>query len=162
MNDKLFCGIDPSLTGNALIIIDEEGCIIKEQLVSTYKDCYLSGEQRVLDVYDQLEYIKDFPKIESIYIEGLSYTTQSPTLFERCGLLYMLTAKFLVLDLNYSVIPPPQLKKWHTTYGFADKTFMMKVAKCKWGIEFKDDNICDAYCLAMMAREDHNNNIRRN
>lgn len=158
---KTYIGIDPSLCGNAVIIIDEQGCIIKDHLVKTDRDCYLNPEQRALDIFEQLSYIKDIEGLERVYIEGLSYSTKSVTLFERCGLLYLLTTSFLQNDVTYSVIPPPALKKWHTTYGFADKEFMMKVAKCKWGIEFSDDNICDAYCLAMMSLDDANNNIIR-
>jgi len=157
-----YIGIDPSLKGNAIVIINDEGTILKEHLISTDVECYINPEQRILDIFEQLDYITKTPNLQRIYIEGLAYSTNSMTLFERCGLLYLLTTTFLREDIPYSVIPPPQLKKWHTTDGHADKNFMMKVAKCKWGIEFTDDNICDAYCLARLALEDYNNNIRRN
>ena len=157
-----YIGIDPSLRGNAVVIIDEGGKIIRDHLICTDAECYINSEQRILDIFEQLEYIVGTPNLTKIYIEGLAYSTNSMTLFERCGLLYMLTTAFLKNDIPYSVIPPPQLKKWHTTDGHADKDFMMCVAKCKWGIDFQDDNICDAYCLARMALEDCNNNVRRN
>lgn len=157
-----FIGIDPSLKGNAVVIINKDGNIIQDHLISTDTECYLNPEQRILDIFSQLDYITETPGLVKIYIEGLAYSTTSSTLFERCGLLYMLITTFFKMDIPYSVIPPPQLKKWHTTDGRAKKDLMMCVAKCKWGIDFKDDNICDAYCLAMMAREDHKNNIRRN
>lgn len=159
--EKFFIGIDPSLTGNAVVIINDKGEIEFEELISTNKECYINGEQRVLDIFSQLDYISNVCRLEKIYIEGLAYTSNSPTLFERCGLLYLLTTSFLKKDIKYSVIPPTQLKKWHTTDGFADKALMMRVAKCKYGIDFQDDNICDAYCLAMMALDDWKNNIKR-
>lgn len=156
-----YIGIDPSLIGNAVVIIDSEGKILKEDLICTNIECYINPEQRILDIFEQLDYITKTPNLVKIYIEGLAYSTSSMSLFERCGLLYMLTTTFLKEDIPYSVIPPPQLKKWHTTDGHAKKDLMICVAKCKWGIEFTDDNICDAYCLAMMALDDMNNNIRR-
>jgi len=159
--EKFFIGVDPSLRGNAVVIINQFGEIINEHLISTDKECYINPEQRVLDIFEQIKYIANVVRLESLYIEGLSYSSQSATLFERCGLLYMITTYLLKEEINYSIIPPPQVKKWHTTDGHADKNLMMLVAKCKYNIDFKDDNICDAYCLAMMALDDWKNNIKR-
>lgn len=159
--EKHFVGIDPSLKGNAVVIINDKGEIENEHLISTEKECYMNGEQRVSDIFDQLGYIDEVARLESVYIEGLAYSSNSPTLFERCGLLYLILDKLIKSDTYYAVIPPTQLKKWHTTDGHADKVLMMRVAKCKYGIDFKDDNICDAYCLAMLALEDYKNNIKR-
>lgn len=160
-SERYFIGIDPSLTGNAVVIINQDGKIVKEHLICTDKECYINPEQRILDIFDQVKYITGVVRLTNVYVEGLAYTSNSATLFERCGLLYLITTHLLKNDINYSVIPPTQLKKWHTTDGHADKNFMMRVAKCKWGIEFEDDNICDAYCLAMLALDDWRNNIRR-
>jgi Holliday junction resolvasome RuvABC endonuclease subunit len=159
--EKHFVGIDPSLAGNAVVIINDKGEIEHTQLICTDKECYINGEQRVTDIFDQLGYIDEVARLESVYIEGLAYSSNSTTLFERCGLLYLILNKLLNSETNYAVIPPTFLKKWHTTDGHADKDMMMCVAKCKYGIDFQDDNICDAYCLAMLALEDWKNNIKR-
>jgi len=160
--EMFFVGIDPSLTGNALVLINQNGKILEEILISTQKDIYLCPEQRILDIYEQMKFVSGIIRLKKIYVEGLSYMSASPTLFERCALLYMLTTHLFKTDTPYSVIPPTSLKKWHTTDGHADKKLMMAVAKCKWDIDFKDDNICDAYCLAMMALEDYKNDKDRN
>jgi len=157
-----FCGIDPSLTANAIVLINQDGEIVEKKLISTDRDMYLCPEQRILDIFDQMKFIPNIVRLEAVYVEGLSFMSTSPTLFERCALLYMLTTHLFKKDIRYSVIPPTSLKKWHTTDGHADKDLMMKVAKCRWNIDFKDDNICDAYCLAMMALEDYKNGIDRN
>ncbi len=160
--EKFFIGIDPSLTGNAVVIINDSKEIVKEHLVSTDKECYIDGYQRVNDIFEQLKYISSVVRLEKVYVEGLSYMSASPTLFERCGLLYMIVGNLLENDINYSIVPPTTLKKWHTTDGHADKKMMMRVAKCKYDIDFEDDNICDAYCLALLALEDYKNNVKRN
>ncbi len=159
--EKFFIGVDSSLTGNAVVIINDKGEIINENVISTNKECYINGAQRVLDVFDQMKYIVNVQRLEKIYIEDLAYSSNSTTLFERCGLLFLITTYLLRKDIYYSTIPPTELKKWHTTDGHADKALMMRVAKCKYGIDFKDDNICDAYCLAMLALEDYKNNVKR-
>ncbi len=159
--EKFFIGIDPSLRGNAVVIINDKGEIVKEHLISTNIECYIDGYQRVLDIFDQIKYISNVVRLERVYVEGLSYMSASPTLFERCGLLYMIITHLLTDEINYSIVPPTTLKKWHTTDGHADKKFMMRVAKCKYGIDFKDDNLCDAYCLAMLALDDFKNNVTR-
>lgn len=159
--EKFFIGIDPSLTGNAIVIINDSGEIVHEQLISTNKECYINPEQRILDIFDQMDYMFHAVRLEGVYLEGLAYSSNSTTLFERCGLMYLIATRLMKEDIRYSIIPPTQLKKWHTTDGHADKKMMMRVAKCKYGIDFQDDNICDAYCLAMMALEDYQNNVKR-
>lgn len=159
--EKHHIGIDPSLKGNAVVIINDSGEIVHEHLVSTHKECYINPEQRIADIFNQIEYLFSVVRLKSVYIEGLAYSSNSTTLFERCGLMYLIVTRLLKEDINYSIIPPTFLKKWHTTDGHADKALMMRVAKCKYGIDFKDDNICDAYCLALLALEDYKNNIKR-
>ena len=161
MQEKFFIGIDPSLTGNAIVIINDAGDIVNEHLISTNKECYIDGYQRVLDIFEQLKYTTSVIRLEKVYVEGLAYMSASPTLFERCGLLYLIVCHLLKENAKYSIIPPTTLKKWHTTDGHADKKMMMRVVKCKYGIDFKDDNLCDAYCLAMLALDDWKNNIIR-
>ena len=150
-----FCGIDPSLTGCGVVIIDKEGQIIKETLISTDAECYINVEQRLVDIIDQMYFIPQVVGLDNIYVEGLGFTANSTSLFERQGLFFLITTFLFTNDINYKVIPPTKLKKWTTTDGHADKNMMMKVANCRWGINFKNDNICDAYCLARMALEDN-------
>ena len=149
-----YVGIDPSLTGNAVVIIDEEGVIHESQLITTHKECYLNDEQRILDIFDQVKFVTQILRLKAIYVEGLSYMSVSRSLFERCGLLYLITTHLFRQDVRYKIIPPTSLKKFVTTDGHADKKFMMRVVKCRWGIDFQDDNLCDAYALAQMAKEE--------
>jgi len=159
--EKHYIGIDPSLKGNAVVIINDSEEIVHEHLINTYKECYINPEQRILDIFEQIKYISNVIRLEKVYIEGLAYSSNSITLFERCGLMYLITTHLLKNNINYSIIAPTMLKKWHTTDGHADKKLMMRVAKCKYNIDFKDDNICDAYCLAIMALNDYKNNVKR-
>jgi len=154
---EFFVGIDPSLTGNAVVIINDKGELIQEKLISTYKECYLCPEQRILDIFNDVKFIANIRKLHSVCIEGLSYMSASPTLFERCALLYSMTMFMFDRDIKYKVVPPMTLKKFVTDNGHAKKDQMMESIRTRWGIDFKDDNLADAYGLARLALADRRN-----
>jgi len=153
MTQEFFVGIDPSLTSSGVIIIDQQGTVIEQKIVQSHKECYINSEQRVYDVFCQLKYVTNILKLKSIYIEGLAYMSASPTLFERCTLLYMLLIEFYKHDLTYKIIPPTTLKKYVTDNGRADKSQMMECVNTRWGYSFDIDDLADAYGLARMALE---------
>lgn len=152
--ERFYVGVDPSLTGFAIVIINQHGDIVNQTLLSTNVECYINIEQRLLDIYEQAKFIGNIFNMDMMYIEDLSHMAKSTSLWERVGLLYMIRTHLFKCNAPFQVKAPTALKKWHTTDGFADKALMMKVAKCKWGLDFDDDNICDAYCLARWALED--------
>jgi Holliday junction resolvasome RuvABC endonuclease subunit len=49
--------------------------------------------------------------------------------------------------IPYATFPPTSLKKYATGSGTADKTAMALAAFKRGGVEFKDDNQCDAWWL---------------
>lgn len=51
------------------------------------------------------------------------------------------------LNVPYVIVPPATLKKFATGRGNADKTAMAMAAYKRAGIEFDDDNQCDAWWL---------------
>ena len=154
--ERFYVGVDPSLTGFAIVIINQLGEIVEQKLIHTDAECYINIEQRLLDIFYQAKFISNIKKMDMLYIEDLAHVSVSTTLWERIGLLYMIRTYLFEKNVPFEAKAPTALKKWHTTDGFATKDMMMKIAKCKWGIQFKDDNICDAYCLARWALEDYN------
>jgi len=154
-NERFYVGVDPSLTGFAIVIINQHGDIIEQKLIHTDAECYINIEQRLLDIFYQAKFVANIANMDMLYIEDLSFMSKSTSLWERIGLLYMIRTHLFKSNTNFEVKAPTALKKWHTTDGFATKTLMMQVAKCKWGLDFEDDNICDAYCLARWALEDY-------
>lgn len=151
MIDEYFVGIDPSLTATGISIISNTGELVDTKLIKTHNECYLNAEQRIIDIYNQFKFVSNIVGLKRVYVEGLSYMSNSPTLFERCGLLYLMLTYLFRCDINYEVIPPTTLKKFITTDGHADKLFIRKVIRCRWEYDFEDDNIADAYGLARMA-----------
>lgn len=149
---EYYVGIDPSLTATGLIMLNENGEIAVEKLIKTYTEHYICPEQRLLDIMDNIIFLNTVYKLKYVYVEALSYMSQSTTLFERCGLLYLITTFLFSNDIPFKLIPPKSLKKWAVNNGNASKEIMMIDSGIRWSIKFEDDNICDAYNLAQMSR----------
>ena len=154
MNEEYYAGIDPSLTATGLVMINNEGEIVVEKLIKTERDVYLCSEQRILDIMEDIIFLKNVRYLQRVFVEDLSYMSQSTSLFERCGLLYLISTFLFKNDIDYKKIPPKSLKKWAVGNGNADKKMMMEKSEIRWGIKFTDDNICDAYNLSQMAHKD--------
>ena len=74
------------------------------------------------------------------------------------GAIHFLTRlTFYKKNVNFKVIAPGTLKKFVTGKGNSKKDLMLLKTYKKWGVEFEDDNLCDAYGLARMALEDFTN-----
>jgi crossover junction endodeoxyribonuclease RuvC len=77
------------------------------------------------------------------------------------GALHFITRVYLYrTNVNYKVIAPGTLKKFVTGKGNSKKDLMLLKTYKRWGVEFDDHNICDAYGLARMALEDFKNDTR--
>jgi len=149
---EYYVGIDPSLNATGLVMINERGEIAEERLIDTYAEHYICSEQRLLDIMSSINFLSGVLKLKHVYVEALPYSSSSITLFERCGLLFLITTFLFEKEIPYTVIPPTSLKKWAVDKGNADKKMMMEISGKRWGINFTDDNICDAYNLAQMCR----------
>lgn len=150
---RYFVGIDPSLVGTGIMMIDGDGKIVQQKLISTKPDTVI--ERRLLDIILGLSFIKKVPRLEKVYMEDLAYFSKSSRLFELAGLHFMIRTDFFVSNIQMKIIPPKTLKKFVTNNGNAKKNLMLLQCFKRWGESFDDDNICDAYCLARLALEEY-------
>lgn len=153
--EKFYVGMDLSLIGTGIVVIDNKGDIINKTLLNVKSEWYECMEQHINDVFEQCKFVANITRLEAIAIEGLSYMSSSPTAHERTSLHYMIRCYLYNNGVNFEIVPPKTLKKWTTNNGNADKKEMMEIAYLKWGNKFEDDNLCDAYCLAryIMSKE---------
>lgn len=141
-------GIDPSLTGFAVCIMDEH---------TNYRIGVASPEEKGAR---RLSMLKDFmldmldivPRMDTIAIEGL--VTRSPSasvLGELTGVLKV--GLFESHGKAPLMVPPASLKKFATGKGggVSKSQIMLSVYK-KWGADLPDDNAADSYVLARVAR----------
>ena len=153
MNTELkFIGIDPSYNGFGIIILDIEGRIIQQELLKSKTSD--SCEERILSLEQGFKFVKDIDNLEVIYIEGPSYASQGKFVLQMGALHYYLRIFFRLNNINYKVITPGNLKKYVTGKGTCKKELMLLKTYKKWGIEFDDNNLCDAYGLARYALDE--------
>jgi len=151
----LFVGIDPSFSGTGLIILDENTEIISRVLISTKKkDELYDVERRMIEVENQLKFILDYSHlIRGIFIEEISFGSKGQASEQLAALNYHIRIFLYNNKLHFKTISPMGLKKWATGKGNCKKDLMLLKCYKRFGIEFEDDNLCDAYLLARMCFE---------
>ena len=152
MNDLKFIGMDPSYNGFGIIILDNNANIIREYLLTSKSDDEV--EDRILSLEQEFKFICDIENLQVVYIEGPSFSSQGAFVLQMGALHYFLRIFFRKNNINYKVIPPGNLKKFVTGKGQCKKELILLKTYKKWGIEFSDNNLADAYGLARLAVED--------
>jgi len=157
-------GLDLSMTGTGCVVMEDTN-IIYQKLISTKLQKNEGGKildqddlRRILEIQREIGIIMDITGfgMESCYctepriaIEGpalgIQGKTQSiVTLGKLLGIIeYWLTT----LPITYTIIPPTSLKKIITGKGIGKKEVMLKEVYKKFGLDFSDNNLCDAFCL---------------
>jgi len=149
----MFCGIDPSLTGTGVVIIGEDLEIIEQKLISTkLKDQEYDIEIRMKYIVTEMEFIKKYNS-KVVCIEGLSFNSKGQKAAELFGLAYLIRMWMLENDILFKEVPPTVLKKFITGKGQCQKDLMLLKTYKKFGIEFSDNNLCDAYGMARYGAE---------
>ena len=156
-NKKFFCGIDPSMSATGLIIIDNDLNIVEQKLICTKKqNIYQDIEYRILNIIEKLQCIlihKD--KIKMVLIEGISYGSTGDGAAQLAALNYAIRIWLLLQNIPYKDAPPSAVKKFVTGKGNCKKNLMFKEVYKKWNVDFSDDNLCDAYALARLAKHNY-------
>lgn len=152
-----FIGVDLSLTGTGIVILNNDGEITTKRIIKTLPsngsiDARISNIKNIIH-----ELITPNDKDNDVwYVEGLSYQSKGRGMLNLAGLHYVITVMLFDHNAEYKEIPPSTLKKWATGKGNSKKELMILHAYKRWGIEFSDNNLCDAFMLARMAYEERN------
>lgn len=150
--DPLFVGLDPSINATGLVIIDESANIIEQKIFSIKDETF---EQSLVKYEEEISFIANIINLQSVYLEGPAYQATGQVILQM-GALHFITRLFLFKkEKNYKIIAPGTLKKFVTGTGRGKKELMLLKTYKKWGVEFEDNNLCDAYGLARMALEDY-------
>lgn len=150
----MIVGIDPSLTGTGVVILDDGGYMVTQKLIATsLKDCIEKRFDSIISDIKNLFF--DNGTDYKIYIEGISFNSKGNNLAQICGLHYFIRWNLWLHKYQVKVVPPKTLKKHITGTGNGKKNLMLLKVYKKWGIEFDDDNLADAYGLARMGYDEH-------
>lgn len=155
LRDPMFVGIDPSYNGFAIIVLDKTGEIIEQKLLNTDSDKEV--EERIIDLEKEFEFIPNIFCLHSVCIEGPSYSSTGAFVLQMGALHYYLRIFLLKTGVKFQVVAPGTLKKFVAGDGRAKKDLMLLKVYKKWGVEFDDDNLADAYGLAQYALEEYKN-----
>lgn len=156
----LYIGIDASYTSTGLIVLEETTEIKKqENLAFNKKDT--NCEDRLIMVKRKLvdpilEMHKNFDI--KVCIEGPSFASKGAYILQMGALNFFIRYWFRNEGLDYTVLSPGELKKFVTGKGNSKKDLILLHVYKKWGIEFANHDLADAYSLARYIMEKTNGN----
>lgn len=153
--ESLYIGIDQSYSGFGLVVLDETGHCHQKTLLKYPLNKFKDEGARLVKIYDDL--IMYFAihqgsgaKIH-IGMEGYAYGAKlNREKLGELGGIVKLTAH-LIFGIHPMVVQPTALKHFITGSGKATKTAMIAEIQ-KLDPEITDDNLADAYAIALMLQ----------
>jgi Holliday junction resolvasome RuvABC endonuclease subunit len=154
-------GLDLSLTSTGWCVL-KDGKIEKTGTIKTKS----KGMKRLQYIKNEINSIRHRKKevqnedmveasrnqINLIAIEGYSMGSQKGQVFSIGELGGIIKYFMWISDIEIIIVPPQTLKKFVAGKGGFKKNMMMMKAFKKYGIDFKNDDECDAFCLAKMGQ----------
>jgi Holliday junction resolvasome RuvABC endonuclease subunit len=144
---ELYLGIDQSLTGTGLCVIDNDARV---RVLATVDTKNLRGGIRLAKIRDAVVDVLTEGPISGAAVEGYSMGSINRPfdLGEVGGVIRLALTDARV---SYNIVAPSVLKLFATGHGHADKARMLREAETR-GACPADDNQADAYFLACVAR----------
>ena len=144
-----FLGIDQSLTSSGIAVLD--GALHKPVYLTTISTGKLRDAERLDFIEKDLAFVTTKYAIKYAALEGYSFESvhRALDLGELGGILRLHLYRS---KIPFLVVPPTTLKKFVAHNGGATKEHMMKAVAQKWQQRIEQDDMCDAYGLAQVAR----------
>lgn len=149
-----FIGLDLSLTGTGVVVIDDYYKIIVREKLETPS----FGAERLYNLYKQLYRIisTEASDAKLACIEGPSYLSEKGHLFEIGEWTGCVKLILFDLGIKYIVATPQQNKKYvlgkAPAEGSKKELIILDIYK-KFGEEIRENNIADAYVLSRIAHD---------
>jgi crossover junction endodeoxyribonuclease RuvC len=147
-------GIDPS-TKMGLVVLEHS--MATDIVTTLHQECYSSKQKempRLGDIGARVFELCEEHKPDLVALEGYSFGSKfNHEIMYSIGtvLRYFLWQ----WEYTYKIIPPTTLKKFVTGKGNSKKDLMMLGVFKNWGFETSDDNVADAYALALCCLFQH-------
>ena len=149
-SDYMVVGVDPSFNGFAIVVLDNKANIVEQKLISC-KDKKLSDEEKIIYLENEFKFIPTIHCLDRVFLEGPSLNSTGNNSLQMGAINYYFRVFLYKNKVDYEVIVPGTLKKYVTGKGNTKKELILLNVYKKWGIEFNDNNLADAYGLARMA-----------
>ena len=156
-----FVGIDPSISGTGLVILDEKGDIVIDVSIKTKVE---GDPARFIDIAEQVfSYLN--PKTDIVLIEGYAFGAKGQGVSIMYGIGWTIRLMLHQSLYSWGEIPPTQVKKFGTNKGNIKKDLMPPFIEERWGYvppkktprsKKHDDDVLDAYILARIGYHMYN------
>ena len=146
-------GLDLSLTGAGVAVIDQSGRLIRSELVGSKPDPN-TGDLTRFARHAQTILGHALPSPEDlIAIEEYAFSGNGLTRLAELGgiVKYKMLTEFGIPPERICVCHNSTLKKFLTGKGNAQKDLILMSVLKNWGMEFRDDNLADAWGLAAIG-----------
>lgn len=142
-------GLDLSLVATGYVKIENQRVLEQKIISSKPGDKTPRFElNRLLNILDQI----DMTEVDLVVIEGVAMMSHNTTsLVQLSGLNYLVRKKAHEQRIPFFIVPPSSLKKFIAGKGNAKKDEMIQAVFERYGQNFTDDNLNDAYSLAVMG-----------
>ncbi|WP_346007268.1 crossover junction endodeoxyribonuclease RuvC [Janibacter terrae] len=152
----MIIGIDPSLTGTGLALLDTDDHLVipTETLTSTGKVTASTDErlERILTIVETVIYKAVEHKSDLAVIEAPAFSRNNAGTWDRAGLWWLLVSRLAEARIETTTIPPTTRAKYATGRGNAGKDeVLLAVAKRYPHVDVRDNNQADALVLAAIG-----------
>jgi Holliday junction resolvasome RuvABC endonuclease subunit len=149
MNSPKYVGIDQSFKHTAIVVMASP----HDYKVYSIKGKGRNSLEKLKGIRGEIQHI--FFSMETLdirwcFIEGGAFKSSGP-IFSLGQLSGLILGLLMEHKIPIKEIPPSRLKKFITEHGNATKEVMMREIGNRFGEHFNDDNVADAYGLALMG-----------
>lgn len=143
----IIAGLDLSLSGTGIVIMNSKGDILAEKLIRT-KKTEIPEIERLKYIKDELMSFLMHHKVSMVAVEHFSYGSTGRSVYQLGALGGIIRLTLLEAKIPFVEISPNSLKAFITTKGKAEKDDMRDAVMQRYNLNITDNNICDAFGLA--------------
>ena len=153
-------GLDLSLTATGVVAVDDNWRIVERRLITSTPKEENTPRLTKIAISIMLSVGKIRPDL--VIIEGPAFgISKTTSIFQLGELAGIVKRDLFTTNFPFIIVPPSQLKKFVTGKGNAKKDLMLLAVHKKYGEDFEDDNLCDAYVLARYGFQFLNPSLKR-
>lgn len=149
--DTKVLGIDPSITGTGLVVVNAAGAVVHNQAAGSIPEPGLTLMARYRIVVDAVAAAVTKHKPSLVVMEGPALGMNNQGTFDLWGLLAVIRWELRhSLPFDSLILPtPPELRKWSTGKGNTPKEQMRLLVYKKWGVELPTVDEIEAFTFGL-------------
>lgn len=142
-------GLDMSLNETGYCILSRDKSIIEKGVIKSKKENRL---EKMLDIRGAVDKLIMEHNVSAVFMEDYSYGSRNTKWTFSAGELGGLIKVYLYeSEIEYELVSPSMWKKYICGKGNLKKEQVLLQVYKKFNIEFKNNNECDAFCIAMFG-----------